>query len=204
MRGAGSGRLGVVLALALSAGCAGAPALPEVDALLRPEWRVGDRWLFRRTPLAGVPALVTHRVVQATADGYTVETEGLAPAARRGWSRELALARHAVGDRVSVHDPPIRYFDWPLRLGQAWTHEFVARDGAVEGRHRHTFRVAQTVEPVDVPAGPFYAVRIEHWGSRGERVDTYWYVPQVRYWVKLEHYGGGYTEELVEFTRVRP
>jgi hypothetical protein len=54
-------------------------------------------------------------------------------------------------------------------------------------------------ERVHTLAGSFYAVRIERWGSRGERVDTYWYSPRVRYWVRLESYANGYAEELVEF-----
>jgi hypothetical protein len=48
-----------------------------------------------------------------------------------------------------------------------------------------------------VPAGPYYAIRIERRGSGGEALDTYWYTPKVRHWVKRDNYAGGYVDELV-------
>lgn len=192
--------LGLLGVLVVAAGCAAPPASPEADSVPRPEWRVGDRWVFRRTTLSGATAVVTHQVTEATGDGYTMRVTGLAQELTRWWTRELHVSRQTVaGGAVGRFQPAARYFVWPLTLGKTWTQEFEYGEGKTEGRYANTWRVGAFVEPIDVVAGSFYAVRIEHWGFRGERLDTYWYVPRVRYWVRLESYPSGYTEELIEF-----
>jgi hypothetical protein len=35
--------------------------------------------------------------------------------------------------------------------------------------------------------------------SGTQRLETYWYSPRIRYWVRLEDYARGYVEELVEY-----
>ena len=56
--------LGVAAAVLLSGGCAtNAAKESEEQAVPRPEWRVGDRWIFKRTLLAGTTAVVTHQVI---------------------------------------------------------------------------------------------------------------------------------------------
>ena len=46
---------------------------------------MGDRWTFERTALTGAESVVTHQVVAATAEGYTVRILGLVPeVTRRG------------------------------------------------------------------------------------------------------------------------
>ena len=51
---------------------------------------------------------------------------------------------------------------------------------------------------MDVTAGVFLAVRVDRLGGGGERLDSYWYSPPVRYWVRFEDYGQRYFEELAE------
>ncbi len=201
------GRLGLLGALALLAGCARSPvgsgSGATEDVVPRPEWRVGDRWVFRQTALAGATAVVTHQVTEATGDGYTMRVTGLAAEVTRHWTRELHVSGQTSGGLRASFEPAAMYFAWPLTLGKAWRQEFEYRDGRSDGRYANAWRVGAVVEPVDVVAGSFYAVRIEHWGNQGERLDAYWYVPRVRYWVRLENYLAGYTEELVEF-RISP
>jgi hypothetical protein len=192
--------LGALLAL-LVAGCAGLPGGPEaaIEALPAPEWRVGDRWVFRRIALGGATVVVTHRVVSATRDAYAVRVLGLGGEVGRQWTRGLALVQETGSDGSTArYDPPLPLFQWPLRPGQAWSREFAYVDGRRDGRYVNTWRIAAAVEPVDVVAGRFYTVRIERWGD-AQRLETYWYNARVRYWVRLEDYLRGYVEELVEF-----
>jgi hypothetical protein len=192
-------RLAVVALLVT--GCALDPARPDdQDAVPRPEWRVGDRWLFQRSLASGQTAVVTHQVTEADGSGYVMRVSGAPAETTLVWTAELHLARLVRGGEVvGRFDPAASYFAWPLRLGKEWSQEFTYRDGRHEGRYVNRWRVANEIQRIDTLAGSFYAVRIERWGSRGERLDTYWYSPLVRYWVRIESYAAGYTEDLVEF-----
>jgi hypothetical protein len=169
------------------------------ESLPRPEWRVGDRWSFKRTALRGDTAVVTHQVVAATSEGYTVQILGLASAVTREWTRDLHLVQESLGDGTVVrYQPPAPYFRWPFKPGETWTQEFQYTDGRNDGRYANTWTVGVGVEPIDTVAGRFYTLRVER-RSASQGLETYWYNPRVRYWVRLEDYLRGYVEELVEF-----
>ena len=53
------------------------------ESLLRPEWRMGDRWTFKRTALAGATSVVTHQVVAATSEGSRSGSWGPSEVTRR-------------------------------------------------------------------------------------------------------------------------
>ena len=71
-------------------------------------------------------------------------------------------------------------------------------DGRNDGRYANTWKVGETIEPIDTVAGRFYTLRVERW-SGAQRLETYWYSPRIRFWVRLEDYLRGYVEELVEY-----
>jgi hypothetical protein len=170
----------------------------EEEAVPRPEWRVGDRWTFRRTRLAGAAVVVTHQVVAATLDGYTVQVLGLAQPVSRQWTTELHLIQEAVQDGATArYEPPAPYFMWPLKPGATWQQEFRYTDGRTDNRYANAWKVGETIEPIDTMAGRFYTLRVERWNGP-QRLETYWYTPRIRYWVRLEDYLRGYVEELVE------
>ncbi len=171
----------------------------------RPEWKVGDRWVFRRNPtssLGGVASLVTHDVVEATPEGYTMRITRLNEEFTRYWTRELHLSRQeSRGRPINRFEPAARYFDWPLMPGKSWSQEFEYRDGKSDGRYANTWQVAPQLARVDVLAGVFLAVRVDRLGGAGERLDSYWYSPPVRYWVRFEDYARHYMEELAEMSQ---
>jgi hypothetical protein len=195
----------VLLGVAALAGAGCAADMPKhaaqqyAESIPRPEWRVGDRWSFRRTVLDGVTTVVAHQVVAATLEGYTVRVSGLAGDVSREWTTDLGLVREAFGDGTTArYEPPATYFVWPLTPAKTWTQEFQYTDGRSDGRYANTWKIGTDVEPIDTVAGRFYALRIERWGGP-RRLESYWYNPRVRYWVRLEDYVRGYVEELVEF-----
>jgi hypothetical protein len=198
------GRVGAVLVLGatlLTAGCAADTAKQAAaqEVVTRPEWRVGDRWAFKRTTLSGASAVVTHQVVGATMEGYTVRVVGLAAEVTRQWTSDLHLSREAFGDGATVrYEPPASYFTWPLKPGATWDQAFQYSDGRNDGRYTNTWKVSEGIEAIDTVAGRFYVLRVERW-SGTQRLESYWYSPRVRYWVRLEDYLHGYVEELVEF-----
>ncbi len=200
------GRWGVGLVLAgvvlLGAGCATEQeklAREGQEAVPRPEWRVGDRWVFQRTSLAGAPVVVTRQVVAATAEGYTVRVLGMPSEATRQWTLDFHLAQESLGGGTTVrYEPPAAFFNWPLKPGATWSQEFQYTDGRNDGRYANTWKVGEAPEPIDTVMGRFYALRIER-RSGPQRLESYWYSPRVRYWVRLEDSLRGYVEELVEF-----
>jgi hypothetical protein len=150
-----------------------------------------------------VAALVTHEVVEATPEGYTVRVSGLGPGYTRHWTPDLHLVSQEVPGRPSARfEPAARYFDWPLMPGKTWTQAFTYTGGQGEGRYANTWRVA--LARVDVVAGQFVALKVDRLGGANELLDSYWYVPPVRYWVRFDDHVGQYVEELVEFRRASP
>ncbi len=198
-------RVGVLGLAALLAACASAPPPAPIE---RPEWKVGDRWVFRRTTTAtmgGVATLVTHEVIEATPEGYAVRVIRLNQEFTRYWTPELHLVRHEAGGRpLNAFEPAAMYFAWPLLPGKTWTQAFEYRDGKSDGRYTNTWRVGKELERIDVVGGLFVGVRVERLGGTGEPLDTYWYAPAVRYWVRFEDHANQFVEELVESRRAQP
>ena len=75
----------------------------EKAGVPKPEWRVGDRWVFQRTSLGGTTSVVTYQVVEATGDGYALRLSGAGPDLTSYWTDELALRRREVIWGVSVN-----------------------------------------------------------------------------------------------------
>ena len=198
--------LGVAL-LVLLTGCLGGGKLDKPPAeLQRPSWQLGDRWVFRRTStssLGGVATLVRHEVVEAGPEGYTVRVSRLRQEYTRRFTPELHLVSQEVfGRPPGRFEPPARYFDWPLAPGKTWTQAFRYTDAQGEGQYANTWKV--DVARVDVLAGQFVALKIDRLGGANEPLDSYWYVPPVRYWVRFDDHVNQYVEELVEFRRGLP
>ena len=200
----GPRRLAVLLAvLALAGvGCATQREKEKAegqDVVPRPEWRVGDRWVFQRTMLSGATLIVTHQVVAATLEGYTIRVFGGGLETTRRWTPDVHLAEESLAGGGTVrYEPPASYFVWPIGPAKTWDQDFQYTDGRNDGRYTNTWKVGEAIEPIDTVAGRFYALRVERWGGP-RRLETYWYSPRARYWVRLEDYLRGYVEDLMEF-----
>jgi hypothetical protein len=168
----------------------------ETEALPRPEWRVGDRWSFKRTNLGGASGVVTHQVIAATMDSYTVKVLGLGGEVTRQWTTEFHGQETFADGTMARYEPPAQLFTWPSSLDDVEPGLPVRIRN--DGRYSNTWKVAEGIEAIDTVAGRFYVVRIERW-SGTRRLVSYWYSPRIRYFVRLEDYLGGYVEELVEY-----
>jgi hypothetical protein len=188
-----------LLALA-AAGCTGWPDPPPPQLLVRPDWKVGDRWTFRRTPQLGASMMVQHEVIEATPDGYVMRVTRLNQEITRHWTRDLHLRQQTLrGQPLSRFDPPAMYFSWPLDLGKSWTQEFDYQDGRADGHYTNRWQVEKHAEQIDVVAGTFLAIRIDRLDGDGQPLDAYWYVPAARYWVRFLDLVNQVSEELIEF-----
>lgn len=100
------------------------------------------------------------------------------------WITEANLDFPLIGKPVLV---------FPLQVGKSWSSQTFAREatGGSTWTYNQTFTVLGC-EQVTVPAGTFSAVVIEEeqriFGGRpGDGVRTWWYAPEVKYFVKLAH-----------------
>lgn len=203
-------RPAAVLGLALAAGLLGACYaqtiyLTEAQLVGPPLWSPGDRWMFRRLTSGVAGVVVTHEVVEVTADGYLMRIMRQNQELMRFWTRDLRVSHHAVqGQPLNRFEPPALYFAWPLAKGKMWTQEFFYRDGKNDGRYTNTWRVSMQDEMVDVTAGWFPAIRVERLGADGQRLEAYWYAPAIRYWARHEDNTNGFVDILLEFRSAMP
>jgi hypothetical protein len=165
---------------------------------------VGDRWLFKRIPAVGTPTFNTHEVIEATAEGYAVRMTRLGQEVIRYWTPDFHLERQTVGNRqLNRFEPAAHYFEWPLRPGKGWTQEFDYEDGKADGHYVNQWRVALEGQRLDLPSGFFIGLRIDRLGADGQPLETYFYVPELRYWARFIDHPNRYMEELAEFQPAR-
>ena len=178
--------------------------------VVRPQVKVDDRWIYRRTDHRAKPPTYLYELRVSFVDGRAIHTV----LARQGRPRESdATWTPEWNGVVSVDDGVVEIergmLQFPLSVGQAYTalwHMRRPRAGSFHARHDRNVKVVGW-ENIEVPAGKFRALKVEAQGS-WLRVDTnradwarntVWYAPQVKRWVKTlyEDAQGKIGEELV-------
>ncbi len=213
-------RCAVLCASALAA-CQGAPPAPPlvgqglvtVDrtppegaaTFARPEWLVGDRFVYERGGRMQIPV----RVSKADEQGYVLVDE------RAGLELLLDRDLGELGERVPAdpsrdrrRDPVDARLTWPLWVGKRWTCHYVQRAADGSGLPILATYTCDAIETVTVPAGTFDALRI--WrrarpAVEGEFLDATevgWYAPAVGWFVR--RLADGTLTELREFDRQAP
>ncbi len=154
----------------------------------RPEWKVGDRWVFRGVENPGAKeSRWTREVVSQLANG----------------NLEVLFAN---GNRVAF-DPEAnsldkrgpeytwRRFKFPMSVGMSWKHERTINGGTEKSSWKVLAR-----EKITVPAGTFDCFKVEGEAFRdrtgvargsklfwtGHTRTTYWYCPVVKWAAKWE------------------
>ncbi len=192
--------IGVAVSLVFASAAFGAD---DSDAPVpKPEVKVGDHWKYRRTNYpTNLPRITTFEVRVAFLgpdEILTVDTGGSGKEFDSHWTSEWSAL--SVGGSGSVFDKPVRLLNFPLKVGaihQA-TWEMVARrDSPMRIKFEVTVKVVGW-EDVVVPAGKFRALKVEAKGTF-QRLDArfggwtrleYWYVPEVKRWVKYTYEDG--------------
>jgi len=180
----------------------------------QPSLKVGDRWVMRVLDAVTGKRKSTYEERVSSVDGSVVQLTQtlLTPRSRdkkvkrrsevmlttATWSTRGG--RWVEGDNMSMV--------FPLQVGKTWQYSFRAKNQKSEVlRHARKAEVTGW-EKVRVPAGEFTALKIVHTGNRfgpgdenrgAERI-TFWYVPDMKRWVRCQIVRrgekGGLKEEL--------
>lgn len=187
----------------LSAGQSDAP-------IRRPEIRVGDSWTYRGTNLLG-PGTQEHETRVSFVDDKVI----LAVSTRKSDGKEFDSSWTSEWNAVTSYSgrmfrPHTGLFRFPLRIGDSYEVKMEwlePRTKGIEGISTGTVKIVGW-ETVEVPAGKFRAMKLETVfsirsadGRNPQFKGNYWYVPEVRRWVKLQVVGPGATtsEELLAY-----
>ena len=178
----------------------GAAFAQEHKPVVAPEVKAGDRWVYRRVDYASGKPRDTYRLEVTFAGNDAIQ------AVMSGWGApESDVTYTAEWNDVVSHRGVVNLrekgeLQFPLYVGAtyklAWELEN-PRFNRRSGRHERTVNVVGW-ESVTVPAGTFRALKVVAEGthrtflgysiaSPGAVKDTYWYVPQVKRWVKYVH-----------------
>jgi len=173
---------------------------PESSAAISPpEWRPGDRWVYGWTsgPETGTKTVEVLEIREIrTVKFYLVRVGDLV----HFYTTDLQWAGTMRDEKVeSRMSPPQPWFVWPLEEGRRWTHQATYEDSNGKSEITDRFLVVAN-EVVDVPAGRFNAVKVVRETDRRD-VDEYWYVPEVRFYVKWVGRRGNdrFEEQLREY-----
>jgi len=184
------------------AGCAVPypPADPPVAVVPAPDLRPGDTWVYAQVnPFNGLVARTLTDTLGTAGSGYVVERRSDRPGdaletetISAPW-RELG---ETAGGASRSFSAPLARIPFPIAPGQMWREQAIVTDAQGIDFLWRTFGGALGWERVRTPAGEFVALRIERQMNLGDYdytwgdtrvVETYWYAPAVKRWVRLEH-----------------
>jgi hypothetical protein len=191
---------------ALLSGCATAGRYAAQDDHAASVITAGDEWAYDELNGYARERVAQLRYVaeQGSPPSLRLEVAGKPLSGVRSEQHEeydaaWVVARDTVYDTENRYDPPLPLLPALLEPGahENWQ-SMVTNDDTSRPRRWHVQIDALQTEQVTVPAGTFEALRVrrlikfEHpdfFRSHSERVDTLWYSPQVKRWVKREWQG---------------
>ncbi|HZN30817.1 MAG TPA: hypothetical protein VFB88_15790 [Xanthobacteraceae bacterium] len=163
--------------------------------MAKPEVKVDDRWVYRLTDKRRKPPSMIYEMrvsfVDARAIHAVVERQGGKREGDATWTPEWNAV---VAPDEGVVEVEKGMFQFPLSPGQQYPAAWEMRRpraGAFHVRHERRVTIVGW-EDVEVPAGRFRALKIQADGhfrrfdkvASDEARNTFWYVPQVKRWVK--------------------
>lgn len=196
------GRLALLSALLMIGACAAPYQAVEapVAVVAPPVLRSGDTWVYAQINAYNglTERILTDRLVAAK-EGFVIERRSDRPdeplqaeTISAPWRQ---LGETTAGQR-RVFSVPLARIPFPIAPGQLWREQATITDAyGVKFLWRTNGR-AVGWERVRTPAGEFVALRIERSMNLGdydygwsdtEVFETYWYAPEVKRWVRLEH-----------------
>lgn len=166
-----------------------------------PMLKVGQQWTFRRIDLWRNKETERFRQELVFEDGGRWMVRWTILDSEDGQRRGSVTgelfdpASHGFADsRISGNHAPLRF---PLSSGETWSFDYVVRSNGREVKVRQTATV-RGWEEINVPAGSFRALRVEHdgrysaseggYGWSGKIRETYWYAPDAGRVVMREYH----------------
>ena len=191
-------------------------AIPVVSAgqsdtrIVKPEIRVGDSWTYRGVNLLG-PGTQDH----VSRVSYVDDKVILLVSTRKSDGKEFDSSWTSEWNAVTSYSgrmfrPHTGLFRFPLHIGDKHNSKLEwlePRQKSIEGILTGAVSIVGW-ESVEVPAGKFRAIRMESDfvvrspdGRAPQFKATYWYVPEVRRWVRMQVVGPAATtsEELLDY-----
>ena len=196
-------RTGVLAAMALLL-CACAEPYPRADAPVAvveaPQLRRGDTWVYVQiNGYNRLPERILTDTLLPSPQGFVVERtsdkpgEPLQTETIAGPWREVA---ETAGGATRVFSAPLARISFPIAPGREWSEKATVTNNYGVNFLWQTYGRALGWERVRTPAGEFVALRIERQMNLGDYdfqwsdthvTETYWYAPEVKRWVRLEH-----------------
>jgi hypothetical protein len=182
-------------------------ALPKNDFSVDPPlWKVGYKWMYRRTDFGKISTVVKEITGEESYRGtrvfvsHTTEEDTF-------YAKDLGFVASRKNGKV-IRDvvKPVSFFAWPLQLGKE-SHDSLVDRNFIENRttKRDRYRIVTGVDQVHVPAGDFNAVKIDSFNAdSGRLIAEYWYSPEIKWFVKSITYNAvGFTEEELLGTELK-
>lgn len=211
-------RNGAVLALsagaspALLTGCVSAARFQAAEGHVATTIVDGDEWSYdelngyngkRAAQLRFVAEHGNPPALRVSVDGSPLS--GLRDGQLEAYDSAWVVTRDGTYDRNNRYDPPLPLLPERLEAGarESWQ-SMVTHDENERALRWHVQIDALGHERIDVPAGSFDSLRVrrliqfEHpdfFRSHSERVETLWYAPEVKRWVKRQ-WQGSYRPKL--------
>lgn len=176
------------------------PAEPPMAVVPAPALQAGDTWVYVQiNGYNRLPVRTLTDTLRAAPQGLVVERRSDQPndpleteTISAPW-RELG---ETVGNARRVFSAPLARVSLPIAPGQGWQDQATVTDERGVNFLWRTSGRALGWERVRTPAGEFVALRVERQMNLGDYdytwsdthvVETYWYAPEVKRWVRLEH-----------------
>lgn len=195
-------RFVLAAASVLLASCA-APypsAQPPMAVVPPPRLQAGDTWVYVQINGYNRLPLRTHTdTLRADRGGFVVERRGDQPGdpvQTETIAGPWLETGETSGNSRRVFSAPLARIPFPIAPGQAWSQQATTTDEYGVNFLWRTYGRAAGWERVRTPAGEFVALRIDRMMNLGdydytfsdtEVAESYWYAPQVKRWVRLEH-----------------
>lgn len=195
-----------------------AVAADETDAVAKPQVKAGDRWTYRRTYSSGGAGNFTYenRVASTGPDEILVVSK------RRDRTDESDNFYTSEWNAIVLGGltliPRAGYFKFPLKVGASYETSYETTNRNSQDRNRFEM-VVKVVgwEDIAVPAGKFRVLKLEAKGTYlrlnqrfgGWAQFDFWYVPDIKRWVKLTYSDGtrgptspdtAFVDEMLEFS----
>jgi len=190
----------IVTAATVLAGCASSPAVePPVASVAAPALQGGSSWVYDQiNPYNGTRVRTITYTLAARSGGFELvgrSDRSEDPAETETVSAPWQISAQSGGAARRAFDPPLSAIRFPVAPGERWRQTLHMTNERGETQRWTTTARAARWERVKTPAGEFVALRIERQMNLGDRdagwgdtmvFDVFWYVPEVRRWVRLE------------------